>query len=118
MYESLVVEANDGKKYPHLPYPVVAIYPKEGTFYSDHPFAIPQASWMTQEKRAAAVTFRNFFLAPAQQQKSVKYCFRPANLSVSSVSPIDRAHGGDPSQPRSVLQIPSSISANAFLAAS
>ena len=42
MYESLVVEANLGKTYPNLAYPVVAIYPKEGTFYSDHPYAILQ----------------------------------------------------------------------------
>ena len=117
MYESLVVEANDGKKYPHLPYPVVAIYPKEGTFYSDHPFAIPQASWMTQEKRAAALTFRNFLLAPAQQEKAVKDGFRPANLSVNSGAPIDSAHGVDPSQPSTLLQLPSTGVVNAIQAA-
>jgi len=107
MYESLVVQANDGKTYPHLAYPVVAIYPKEGTFYSDHPFAILQANWVTPAKKAAALAFRNFLLAPAQQQKALQYGFRPADLNIPISAPIDSAHGVDPSQPKSVLQIPS-----------
>src|SRR5215472_2181106 len=106
MYESLVVQANDGKTYPHLAYPVVAIYPKEGTFYSDHPFVIPQASWVTSAKRAAALKFRDFLLAAPQQQKALQYGFRPANLNVAVSSPIDTAHGADPKQPNTLLQIP------------
>jgi Ca-activated chloride channel homolog len=107
MYESLVVQANEGQLYPHLPYPVVAIYPKEGTFYSDHPYTILQASWVTPAKRAAALAFRNFLLAPAQQKKALQYGFRPADLSVGVGSPIDSAHGVDPSEPKSLLQVPS-----------
>ncbi len=42
MYENLVAEANNSKNYPNLAYPVVAIYPKEGTFYSDHPLGVMQ----------------------------------------------------------------------------
>src|SRR5690349_9221830 len=53
LYESSVIEANDGKTYPNLAYPVVGIYPKEGTFYSDHPYAILQANWVTPAKKAA-----------------------------------------------------------------
>ena len=116
MYESLVVQANDGKTYPKLAYPVVAIYPKEGTFYSDHPFAILQASWVTPAKKAAALAFRNFLLAPAQQQKALQYGFRPADLNISISAPVDSAHGVDPSQPKSVLQIPSADVVNAIKA--
>lgn len=107
MYESLVVEANDGKKYPHLPYPVVAIYPKEGTFYSDHPFVIPQANWVTASKKAAALVFRNFLLAPAQQKKALLYGFRPGDPNIALGAPIDSAHGVDPGKPSAVLKIPS-----------
>jgi Ca-activated chloride channel family protein len=106
MYENLVIEANDGKKYPHLPYPVVAIYPKEGTFNSDHPFAILQGSWVTPAKKAAAQTFRNFLLAPAQQAKALQYGFRPADPNTKLAAPIDSAHGVDPAQPSTVLPIP------------
>src|SRR5579859_3586126 len=106
MYESLVVEANDGTTYPHLPYPVVAIYPKEGTFFSDHPFVVPQAGWVTPAKKAAALVFRNFLLAPAQQQKALLYGFRPGNPGVAVGAPIDSAHGADPGKPSAVLKIP------------
>ena len=116
MYESLVVQANDGKTYPHLAYPVVAIYPREGTFYSDHPFAIPQASWVTPAKKAAALKFRDFLLAPAQQRKALQYGFRPANLSVPVGAPIDTAHGVDPNQPSTLLQVPSVDVVNAIQA--
>lgn len=114
MYESLVVEANDGKTYPHLADPVVAIYPKEGTFYSDHPFAILQGSWVSAAQKTSAEAFRNFLLAPEQQQKALKYGFRPADPNVQIGAPIDSAHGVDLSQPKTTLQIPNADVINAI----
>lgn len=107
MYENLVAEANDGKPYPHLTYPVVAIYPKEGTFYSDHPFATLNASWVTPQKKAAAAMLEKFLLDTPQQKKALQYGFRPANLAVSIGAPLDSAHGIDPSQPKTLLPVPS-----------
>ncbi len=106
LYESSVIEANDGKAYPNLAYPVVAIYPKEGTFYSDHPYAILQASWVTPAKKAAAQALRNFLLDAPQQQKALQYGFRPADPGIALGAPIDSAHGADPGQPKTLLQIP------------
>ena len=106
LYESSVIQANDGKTYPNLAYPVVAIYPKEGTFYSDHPYAILQANWVTPAKKAAAQAFRNFLLDAPQQQKALQYGFRPADPNISLGAPIDSAHGVDPGQPKTLLQIP------------
>ncbi|HLW00739.1 MAG TPA: substrate-binding and VWA domain-containing protein [Ktedonobacterales bacterium] len=116
MYESLVVEANTPSLYPHLPYPVVAIYPSDGTFYSDHPFAILQASWVTPAKKAAAAAFRDYLLAPAQQRKALQYGFRPSDLNIPISAPVDSAHGVDPKQPQSVLQVPSADVINAIKA--
>ncbi len=107
MYESLVIEANSGKKYPHLAYPVVSIYPKEGTFFSDHPYTILQGNWVTPEKKAAALAFRNFLLDTPQQQKALQYGFRPADSKIGLGAPFDAAHGVDASQPRTLLQVPS-----------
>ena len=107
MYESLVIEANSGKKYPHLAYPVVSIYPKEGTFFSDHPYTILQGGWVTPEKKAAALAFRNFLLDTPQQQKALQYGFRPADSKIGLGAPFDVAHGVDASQPRTLLQVPS-----------
>ncbi len=107
MYESLVVEANDGKTYPHLPYPVVSIYPQEGTFLSDHPFAILQGNWMTSAKQTSALAFRNFLLSKEQQQKALQYGFRPADTTLPLTAPLNSTHGVDASQPKTLLQVPS-----------
>ena len=106
MYESLVVEANDGKSYPHLPYPVVSLYPKEGTFSSDHPFAILQADWVTAAKKTSALAFRSFLLAKEQQQKALRYGFRPADTTIPIAAPLDSMHGVDAGQPKTLLQVP------------
>src|SRR5262249_50596565 len=45
LYENMVIEANTAPSKPVLP--VVAIYPKEGTFWSDHPAGIVQRPWVT-----------------------------------------------------------------------
>lgn len=115
LYESLVVEMNEGKLSSACSEPVVAIYPKEGTFYSDHPFAIPQ--WTNNAQRTSALAFRNFLFASTQQQKALLYGFRPADLSISVTTPIDSRHGVDPAQPKTTLQIPSADVAQAIQAA-
>jgi len=112
MYENLVVEANAGQLSSHLAYPVVAIYPKEGTFYSDHPFAILHASWVTPAKQAAAQAFEQFLLSPAQQHLAEQDGFRPASGIISA--PIDQAHGVDPGQPSTLLQVPDATVVNAI----
>jgi Ca-activated chloride channel homolog len=112
IYESLVVAGNEGKvvdannKPCQLSEPVVAIYPKEGTFFSDHPFVIPQASWVTPSIKAAALVFRSFLLAPVQQQKALQYGFRPSILGISIDSVISSANGADSGQPQAILIVP------------
>jgi Ca-activated chloride channel family protein len=114
LYESLVIEANSGQTYKNLPYPVVAIYPKEGTFTSDHPYTILQADWVTPAKKAAALAFRNFLLDTPQQQKALQYGFRPSNTSIKLGAPFDSAHGVDVSQPSTLLQVPNADVVNAI----
>ena len=104
MYENLVVEANQGQFTKNLAYPAVAIYPQEGTFYSDHPYAILHASWVTPAKEAAAEVFRNYLLGAKQQQQALQYGFRPASGTLAT--PLDAAHGVDIKQPSTLLQIP------------
>jgi len=109
MYESLVVQSYDTAEYPKAKSfpPVVAIYPKEGTFLSDHPYTIPQAPWVSTAKRTSAELFNDYLLAQPQQAKALRYGFRPAVTKVAPLSaPVDAAHGVDPAQPSSLLQIP------------
>jgi Ca-activated chloride channel family protein len=47
VYESVVVSSYSATPAPE--FPLVAIYPKEGTFQSDHPICVPDAAWITTE---------------------------------------------------------------------
>ncbi len=102
--ESLVVQANDKTKYPNLPSPLVAIYPKEGTVESDFPFAIVQGPWLSSSKNAAALVFRDFLLTSNEQAKAIQYGFRPTTGRLAA--PMDTDHGINPTEPKSVLSIP------------
>ena len=108
MYENLVV-AQESKRLAgqSLQAPVVAIYPKEGTFWSNHPYAILNAPWVTAEQRAAAEDFQAFLLDRPQQQRAIELGFRPADQTIALTSPLDSGHGVDPNQPQTVLEIPS-----------
>jgi Ca-activated chloride channel family protein len=104
LYESMVVESY---KQPNtMPFPVVAIYPKEGTFWSDHPAGIVNREWVTPERKEAAQVFINYLLAQPQQQKALSYGVRPGSTDVPVGIPIDDAHGVDPKQPLTTLEVP------------
>lgn len=106
LYESMVVESYGNVS--SMPFPVVAIYPREGTFWSDHPVGIVNRPWVTPERREAAQTYINYLLARPQQEKALSYGFRPGSPDVPVGSPIDAAHGVDPAQPVTTLEVPSS----------
>jgi Ca-activated chloride channel family protein len=108
MYENLVV-AQESKRLAgqSQQLPVVAIYPKEGTFWSNHPYAILNAPWVTAEKKAAAEDFLAFLLDRPQQENAIELGFRPADPSIPLTAPLDSGHGVDPAQPQTVLEVPS-----------
>ncbi|MFN2231019.1 MAG: VWA domain-containing protein [Anaerolineae bacterium] len=108
MYENLVV-AQESKRLSgqSSQLPVVAIYPKEGTFWSNHPYAILNAPWVSQEQRAAAEAFQAYLLDRPQQLRAIELGFRPADPSIPLAAPLDAGHGVDPAQPQTVLEIPS-----------
>jgi Ca-activated chloride channel family protein len=105
LYENMVTESYDPKY--RLPFPVVAIYPREGTFWSDHPVGVVEREWVTPEHREAAKVYVDWLLQPAQQQSALRFGFRPAEVSIPLASPLDAAHGVDPRQPQTTLEIPS-----------
>jgi len=108
MYENLIV-AQESKRLSGASSQVqaVAIYPREGTFWSNHPYAILNAPWVTPETKAAAEDFQVFLLDKPQQMKAIELGFRPADPSIPLTSPLDLQHGVDPAQPQTVLEIPS-----------
>ncbi len=50
---------------------------------SDHPFAVLQGKWSTDEQKQAANHFRDFLLSSEQQRQALTYGFRPANTAIS-----------------------------------
>ncbi len=49
---------------------------------SDHPFAILNASWVSDEDKQASKAFRDFLLADASQRKALQSGFRPTNPNI------------------------------------
>ncbi|HUJ56987.1 MAG TPA: VWA domain-containing protein [Kofleriaceae bacterium] len=102
-YENLVIESY-GK--PGAAFPLVAVYPVEGTFWADHPYAILDAEWVGADERAGAQAFLAFLKARPMQQRALALGFRPADSSIAMAAPIDAAHGVDPKQPQTLLEMP------------
>lgn len=86
---------------------LVAIYPTEGTLYSDNPLYVLDADWVSAPQRKAAATFQEFVLEPRNQKQVLKYGFRPGNPAVAVAAPITKANGVDPNQPQTLLEMPS-----------
>ena len=103
LYENMVIQSYQRRD---LPFPLVAVYPKEGTFWSDHPVGIVQRDWVTPEHRAAAETYIRFLLDKPQQQRAMHYGFRPGDAMIALSAPLDQAHGIDPQEPKTTLEVP------------
>jgi Ca-activated chloride channel homolog len=86
--------------------PLVAIYPSEGTLYSDSPLIVLDAPWVTAQQKQAAALFEAFVTRPENQSKVLQYGFRPGNPQVAIGAPIELANGVDPNQPQAVLDVP------------
>lgn len=104
LYENMVIESYSQS---NLPFPVVAVYPKEGTFWSDHPIGVVEREWVTPERREAAKIYIQYLLQKPQQEKAITYGFRPGAVDVPLAAPIDTAHGVDPQEPKTTLEVPS-----------
>ncbi|MFN7150073.1 MAG: extracellular solute-binding protein, partial [Microthrixaceae bacterium] len=87
--------------------PLVAIYPTEGTLYSDNPLYVLDADWVTPEQTQAAEAFSAFVQEPENQERVLDYGFRPGNPEVAVAEPITLANGVDPDQPATLLEVPS-----------
>jgi len=104
LYENLVIESYAAKTPPAQP--LVAVYPREGTFWSDHPYSILDADWVGDDERQAADAFLAFLKARPQQERALALGFRPGDASIAIAKPIDAAHGADPKQPQTLLETP------------
>ncbi|MGC4806244.1 substrate-binding domain-containing protein [Micromonospora sp. DT233] len=97
--EELVYQYNEGELSPtrgeRPRVPLVALYPKEGTFNLDHPYVVlPSAS---PEQRAAADDFLAYLKEPPQQRSFSRLGFRDPERHASG--PLVSSVGGQGSGP-------------------
>jgi Ca-activated chloride channel family protein len=104
--ENDLIFINQGKTQYQPPEKLVALYPKEGTFWHEHPFAIPKADWVTGEQRQAAKVFTEYIRGQDAQQKVLESGFRPVNPNVTVGYPITTELGVDPNKPGAILEVP------------
>src|SRR5205085_9377613 len=101
MEEITLIDFNKNKS-PQVP--LVAIYPKEGTFWHDDPLIV--MSNTSGDEQQAAEQFYNFLLTPDSQRLAMNSGFRPANNQVPLADPVSPAFGVSQQGPQNTLPIP------------
>lgn len=109
--EAEVLKAN--KEYADvLRFPLVFIFPAQGTYWSEQPYCILNAEWVSEEQRQAAKIFLEYLLAREQQNMTIDYYLRPVDESISLRSPLTLDNGTDPRVTRSKVVALASPSAD------
>jgi Ca-activated chloride channel homolog len=85
---------------------LVALYPPEGTFYSDNPFIVLDAPWVRPAQRQGAERFQQFLEEEITPELAAQSGFRPPSLDDEPVAPVSKENGVDPAQPERVLGLP------------
>lgn len=85
--------------------PLVAIYPREGTFWHDNPFIVLSSAG--DEERQGAEAFYQFLLGDEAQRAAMSFGFRPANVNVPLADPVSEAYGVQPQGVQTILEVPS-----------
>lgn len=104
--ENDLLAINLGKTPYQPPERLVALYPKEGTFWHEHPMAIVNADWVTPEQREAARVFTDYLLTESVQRRFMEAGFRPANPNIALDYPFVPENGVTVEGPTRVLDVP------------
>jgi Ca-activated chloride channel homolog len=100
-------------KHPKPKIPLVAIYPKEGTLLSDHPYVVLTAPWVDDAKRRAAAGFLTYLQGDPVQRRFQQFAFR--NYRNQPGSLISAANGLSPKEPATLLSPPAPAVLNQLL---
>lgn len=85
---------------------LVAVYPKEGSMWSDNPAVALNTQWVTLEQKAASQAFVKFLNTKPAQEVLPKYGFRPLDTSVDVSQSLNASVGIDPKKPTVTLPKP------------
>lgn len=95
-----------------LPYPLVFIFPSKGTYWSEQPYCILDADWVSDEQKQGAAIFKEYLLEKSQQELAIQYYLRPVDEKIPLHQPIALENGTDPRVVRSVVPALASPSAD------
>lgn len=85
---------------------LVAVYPSDGTMFSDNPAVAVNADWVGPQQKTAAEAFVEFLHTDPAQKLLPKYGFRPLDDSVDVSKTLNSDVGIDPKQPKKTLPQP------------
>jgi Ca-activated chloride channel homolog len=110
--ERVVIDWNN--RFPTRP--LVAMYPAEGTLWTDHPLALlelgsqPHEQTVTENQRQTYDTFAEFLLGSETQRQLLASGYRPADLTIDLSAPGSPFYDNDAvnwREPQTTLQMPS-----------
>lgn len=78
---------------------LVAVYPENGSMWSDNPIAVLNTGWVTPEKKAAGQAFAEFLQTKPAQEVLPTYGFRPLDKTVPLGKLFTAEYGVNPDQP-------------------
>jgi Ca-activated chloride channel family protein len=85
---------------------LVSLYPQEGSFFSDSPYIVLNADWVTPADRQAAAAFQKFLAGEVDADLAGRYGFRPGDPEGKPAGFVTAANGADPAEPRRELSLP------------
>lgn len=106
-FEEAVVRTNM-QRANELRWPLVFVFPSDGTFWSNHPYCVlDRADWVTSDEADGARKFLAYLKDRPQQELAVQDMLRPLDAAVPIVSPLIEANGTQQSaRPETVPALP------------
>jgi Ca-activated chloride channel family protein len=95
-FESDTIQTNQERS-SELRFPLVFIFPSEGTFWGDHPYCIlDKADWVSPEQAEAGAIFLDYLLSKEQQALAIDTRLRPLDTTIPLHTPLSLDNGTDP----------------------
>lgn len=85
---------------------LVALHPEEGTFFSDSPYAVLDAPWVTPAQKAGAAAFDRFLEQHVDAEQAARQGFRIGTEPVEERGILTAANGVDVAQELRTLSLP------------
>jgi Ca-activated chloride channel family protein len=79
-----------------LQFPLAFIFPASGTYWTEQPYCVLKADWVSEEQAEAARIYGDYLLQPDQQRLTVENYLRPVDAAIGLGCPICLEQGTDP----------------------